>query len=115
MIQFLLVFSDWGILFLRLALAVIILASIPGLLAGKEKGAMTIPFSLMGLIAALSLVLGLFVQFGAVLAGIWPFVSGIKAPGNWMLSLLVLASALVLVFLGGGFISADSFFQIRIY
>lgn len=121
MIQFLLVFSDWGILFLRIALGVLILyVSLKALGLLKEKPFLVLP-SIFGLVSFASLILGLFTQIGAALAGFCLFIFSLnkRTRGelliDWRIILMSIALVIALFFLGGGSIGADAFFQIRIY
>lgn len=127
MIQPLFVFSDWGLLILRVALGVIMVAhgwpklkNLKGTAAGFKAMGFKPP-KFWGTVAAiveffggLALILGLFTQFFAFLIAIQFIVAILKVKGKmgfvngYEFDLLILAAAFALMILGAGAISLDT-------
>jgi len=136
MIQPLLVFSDFGILILRVVLGLIVIAhgfpkitNLRGAVPGFEKMGFR-PGIFWATIAAfaefiggIALVLGVLTQFFALLLVIEFAIilvklrlrPGARLVGGYELDLLVFAAALILATLGGGVLGLDSFFGLVIY
>lgn len=132
MFQILLVFNDWSLLLLRLALALIFLVhGWPKIKNLKETHANFEamgfkPGALWGTIAAvveffggLLLVAGLFTQLVALLVAVqmlvataWKIRRKQKLAGGYEFDLLLAVSALVLATSGGGLISLDSYLRL---
>lgn len=122
MIQPFLVFSDWGLLILRIVLGVILLVrawpKIKNLKAKTERGAVV---AIVEFCCGLGLLLGLLVQIFAFLIVIKFIVTIFKFRKSRALlredtfDFLIVASALILVVFGGGSFSLDAFFGILLY
>lgn len=134
MIQPFLVFSDWGILILRVVLGLILLVhgwpKIKNLKAtGEGFQAMGFkPAIFWGVVVAvieffggLALILGLLTQIIALLVAVQFLVAILKVKAKrglvngYEFDLLILAAALALAALGGGVFSADSFLGLILY
>lgn len=134
MIQPFLVFSDWGILILRVVLGLILLVhgwpKIKNLKAtGEGFQAMGFkPAIFLGVVVAvieffggLALILGLLTQIIALLVAVQFLVAILKVKAKrglvngYEFDLLILAAALALAALGGGVFSADSFLGLILY
>lgn len=128
MIPVLLVFSDWGILFLRIVLGIILVVhgwpKIKNLRATAENFAamgfkpakfLATIVALLEFFGGLMIVAGLFTQVIAIFAAIQFLVVIFKVKskqgliGGYELDLLILASATILAVLGSGFYSLDQF------
>jgi uncharacterized membrane protein YphA (DoxX/SURF4 family) len=134
MFQFLWVFSDWGLLILRVVLGLILIVHgwpkikdlkrvaqdfaamgfVPGLLWGSVV-------ALLEFLGGLFLVFGFLTQLVAGLVAIQFLVillkikRGASFVGGFEFDLLILASALALLILGGGFISLDQTLGLYFY
>lgn len=136
MIQPLLVFSDFGILVLRIALGLIIIAhGFPKIrdLRGTAQGFAGMGFrpglfwatvvALTEFVGGLAIIFGILTQFFALLLVVGFAVilvkirlkSGARLVGGYELDLLVFAAALILATLGSGALSLDSYFGLIIY
>ena len=134
MIQPLFVFSDWGLLFLRMALAVILIAHGWAKFKGF-KGVADWMGSIgfkpgvfwAGLVTALEffggilLLLGFFTQILSVLIAVQFLVIILKVNrgkglvGGFEFDLVILGAAFALATLGGGAWSLDQFFGLILY
>lgn len=127
MIQFLFVFSDWGLLILRVALGLIMVAhGWPKLknLKGTAEGFKAMGFkpprfwgtvvAIVEFFGGLVLILGLFTQFFAFLILIQFMVAILRVKGRqgfvggYEFDLLILVAAFALMILGAGTISLDT-------
>lgn len=135
MIQLFYIFSDWAIVVLRLAVAVIFLAH--GWPKIKDLKTTAINFNTMGfkpgrfwgtLVAvveffgALFLIFGLFTQIAALLlavnmsvAMIWKIKNGMKLVGGYELDIILLVALLVLAAMGSSIFSLDNVFRIYLF
>ena len=134
MIQPLLIFSDWGILILRVVLGVVLI--VHGWPKVKNLHGTGEAFQGMGFkpgvfwatvaaalefLGGLMLVLGLFTQIIALLVAIQFLVIILKLklkPGafaGYEFDLLILGAALLLLTIGGGAVSLDTLIGILIY
>ena len=128
MIPVLLVFSDWGILSLRIVLGIILVVhgwpKIKNLRATAENFAamglkpakfLATIVALLEFFGGLMIVAGLLTQVIAIFAAIQFLVVIFKVNGKqglvggYELELLILASAIILAVLGSGFYSLDQF------
>ncbi len=134
MIQLFYVFSDWGILALRLVLGAIFIAhgwpKIKNLKGTAEafRGMGFRPgrfwatlIALLEFVGGIALLLGFLTQIFALLFALEFVVIILKVKRKkglvegYEFDLLILAALLALVTLGGGSISADSFFGFLLY
>ena len=134
MIQLLLIWSDWGILFLRVVLGLIFIRH--GLPKMKDLKATGESFASMGfkpgrlwgalvaileVIGGLALIAGFFTQIVAALFVIEfiVIIAAVKRKsgfvGGYEFDLLILASAVLLVFLSGGSLSIDRLLGILLW
>lgn len=135
MIQPLLVFSKWGLLALRLALgAVLIGYGWPKIknLKATHKNFETMGFkpgfvwgsaiAILEFFGGILIIVGLFTQWVTALL-ILEFIVAIffnirrkaKFAGGYAIDILILASSLVLIATGSGYLALDKFFGILIY
>lgn len=134
MIQFLLIWSDWGILFLRAVLGLIFMGhGLPKLKSlkstgenFKKMGFKPGPFwgtlvALLEVFGGLALILGFFTQIFAALFVIEFVVILLTVKrksgfvGGYELDLLILAAAVLLVLIGSGSISLDNSLGILLF
>ncbi len=134
MIQFLLIWSDWGILLVRVVLGLILMGhGLPKLknlkAAGENFQSMGFkpgPFwgtlvALLEVFGGLALILGFLTQIFAAFVVIEFIVilSTIKRKsgfvGGYELDLLILAVAVLLVFVGSGSVSIDNMLGLLIF
>ena len=134
MIQFFLVFSDWGIFALRVALGLILIAhGIPKLknLKNTAEGFSGMGFrpgifwaivaGLVEIFGGLGLIVGLFTQIIALLVIVEFLIIIVKVRrmkglgGSLDLDLLILGAALLLLTIGGGPISLERYFGLILY
>ena len=134
MIQLFYVFSDWGLLALRLALGAIFL--VHGWRKIKDMKGTAEAFQGMGFkpgkfwatlvallefVGGIAFIIGLLTQVFAALLAIEFIVILVKVKkfkqfvGGYEFDLLILAALLALCTLGGGSASADSFFGLLFY
>ncbi len=134
MVQFFFVFSDWGLLALRLALGLILL--VHGWQKMRDLKSAASSFEAMGFapaklwsslvaflefVGGIALVLGIFTQIFAAIFFIEFVVAILKVTrkngfiGGYEFDLLILAALLALLTLGGGSFGADSFFELILY
>jgi len=134
MVQFLWVFSDWGLLVLRVVLGLILI--IHGWPKIKDLKKTAQDFAAMGFkpglwwgsaVALLEFLGGFFLAFGLLtqlVAGLvviqflvilLKLKRGMPFAGGFEFDLLILASALALLVLGGGLISLDQILGLYLY
>jgi putative oxidoreductase len=135
MAQILLIYSDWGILLLRLVLGLIFLvhgwSKIRDLKA-NAKGFDSMGFkpgffwgtivALVEFFGAIFLILGLYTSIVAILiainmtvATLWKIKIGQALVSGYELDLILAVSALLLATLAGGTYSLDSYWHIRFF
>ncbi len=134
MIQLLYVFSDWGILLLRLVLGIIFVRhGWPKMkdLKGTAEGFQAMGFkpgkfwgtliALLEFVGGIALIVGFLTQVFAALFAIEFIVAILKVKrkkgfaDGYEFDLLILAGLLALLTLGGGSMSVDSFFGLLLY
>ena len=132
MIQYLFIFSDWGIFILRLALGLIFL--VHGWPKLKNLKVTAQNFEMMGFkpgifwgtivavvefVGGLAVLVGLYTQLAApflaidmLVAVIWKMKRGQKLVGGYELDLSIMSIALLLSTLGAGAYSLDNYWRI---
>lgn len=112
-------YSDWGLLALRLALGGLFLAHGLPKLSGKSGGFMQL-IGVIETVAALSVLLGLFIQLGAIGIAVvmigatykkkfeWHMPYSSTEKMAWEVDLVLLGAALVLLTQGAGRIALDA-------
>jgi len=115
MLEGLLAYNDLGLFLLRLAVGAIFLYhSLGKLKKGKASGTMMLVVGVVELLASLGLILGLYMQWSALLlavvmiGAIWMKLTKWKMPFSamdkigWEFDLILLAANLAILFGGGG-------------
>ena len=135
MIQLFYIFSDWAMLAIRLALALILIAhgwpKIKDLetTAKNFAGMGFTPGRLWGMLAAIAelfggllILIGFFTQIAALILAaqfivimIWRLKTKQKLIGGYELDLIILATLLVLAASNGGALALDSYFRIYLF